>query len=420
MLALALLMRLLVVNYQLHQPIALFYAHPCEMGLLGRSLVEGHGYSSPFGVPTGPTAFIAPGYPTLVAAIFILFGVLSFKSAVVLIALNVAAALVTVALMMRLARDLFGAVACWTAGIFWAVALPVLWLPVIFWEASFSALFFLIMLALALRTRENPSTARWIALGIFTGIAALINPALLFSFVAIMGWVAYGSFRAAQPGDHIVPRSASWKGALLGSLALMLVFVAWPIRNAVRFHAFIPLRSTVGFELWMGNRPGATGRLDESVFPIYNHQELAAYISQGEAAYVHGKSAAAWSYIGSHPAWFTQMTVRRVYRFWSGTGKEDTSWIYQIHCLATALLGLGGLVLLFRRNRRLAWLFSMPVLLFPLPYYVTHAEVRYRLNLDTVMTLLATYAVAEIANALASRKAKTSAAPPQIAASAAS
>src|SRR6202042_2421676 len=106
---------------------------------------------------------------------------------------------------------------------------------------------------------------------------------------------------------------------LIGLLALVLVFLPWPIRNAVRFHAFIPLRSTVGFELWMGNRPGATGRLDESVFPMMNRHELDSYIAEGEVAYIRGKSDAAWSYIGSHPGWFAQMTARRIWRFWSGT-----------------------------------------------------------------------------------------------------
>lgn len=404
-LAVALLMRVAVVSFELHQPVMQFYSHPWEMGLLGSSLVHGLGYSSPFGVPTGPTAFIAPGYPAIVAGIFLLFGVYTFKSALAIILLNVAAALATIALMMRLARSLFGASAAWSAGIFWAVSLPVLWLPVIFWESSFSALFFVTMLTLALRTRRAPTRANWILLGAFTGIAVLINPALIFSFVAIMGWVACQVWRDAAATGTAIARSASWKSPALGALALVAVFIAWPIRNAVRFHAFIPLRSTVGFEMWMGNRPGATGRLDESIYPMTNHQELAAYIAQGEVAYVHAKSAAAWSYISSHPAWFAQMTARRIFRFWSGTGNVDGSVLYEVHALTTTLLGFVGLVLLFRRDRSLAALFALPLLFFPLPYYMTHAEFRYRLNLDPVLTLLAAYAAVEIVTALAARKA---------------
>jgi hypothetical protein len=404
-LVVALCMRLMVVSLQLHKPVMEFYSHPWEMGFLANSLLHGLGYSSPFGVPTGPTAFIAPGYPTVVAAIFFLFGVYTVKSALAIILLNVAASLATIALMMRLARSLFGAPAGWAAGIFWAVALPVLWLPVIFWESSFSGLFFVTMLTLALRTRRVPTATNWILLGSFTAIATLINPALIFSFVGIMGWAAFQTWRVAKAANSTTV-SFSWKSPALGSIALFVIFAVWPIRNAVRFHAFIPLRSTVGFELWMGNRPGANGRLDESLFPMYNRSELDAYRSQGEVAYIRGKSAAAWSYIGSHPAWFADMTARRMVRFWAGTGNTGSPIIYQIHALTTTLLGLLGLVLLFRRDRSLAALFALPLLFFPLPYYVTHAEFRYRLNLDPVLTLLAAYAAVEVVAALKARKAR--------------
>src|ERR1700680_2489862 len=38
------------------------------------SLHEGHGFSSPFFAPSGPTAFMAPGYPLLLQGIMSLFG----------------------------------------------------------------------------------------------------------------------------------------------------------------------------------------------------------------------------------------------------------------------------------------------------------------------------------------------------------
>jgi len=408
----ALLLRLAVVSFvTTRHPHMWFYSHPWEMGLLANSLVHGLGYSSPFGVPTGPTAFIAPGYPTIVAAIFLLFGAYTFTSALVIMGLNVLVAVATIWLMMRLARDLFDTPTAFAAGLFWAVSLPVLWLPVIFWESNFSALFFVVMLALALSTRRIPTRANWILLGVFVAVAALINPALLPSFVAIMGWVVFEGWRAACATTPASALTTSWKSPALGALALLLVFVAWPIRNAVRFHAFIPLRSTVGFELWMGNRPGATGRLDESIYPMFNQHELALYRAQGEATYTQNKSAEAWSYVRSHPAAFADMTLRRIYRFWSGTGNIDASPTYEIHAVTTTVLGIIGLALLYRRSRSLAALFALPLLLFPFPYYITHAEFRYRLNIDPLLTLLAAFAVTQIVAALAARRSRPVTAP---------
>ena len=82
---LALISRLVVLLITLHtKPHNWLYSKGIEMGLLADSLVHGLGYSSPFGVPTGPTAFIAPGYPTLIAAVFLLFGSYSYVSAIVI------------------------------------------------------------------------------------------------------------------------------------------------------------------------------------------------------------------------------------------------------------------------------------------------------------------------------------------------
>jgi hypothetical protein len=38
-------------------------------------------------------------------------------------------------------------------------------------------------------------------------------------------------------------------------------------------------------------------------------------------------------------------------------------------------------------------LFLLPMTLFPLPYYITHAEFRYRLVIDPLLVILAGYAV---------------------------
>ena len=46
-----------------------------EAGRIARSLAEGHGYANPFNGVSGPTAWIPPLYPLLLALAFKLFGV---------------------------------------------------------------------------------------------------------------------------------------------------------------------------------------------------------------------------------------------------------------------------------------------------------------------------------------------------------
>ena len=38
-------------------------------------------------------------------------------------------------------------------------------------------------------------------------------------------------------------------------------------------------------------------------------------------------------------------------------------------------------------------LFLLPLLVFPLPYYITHPDFRFRLLLDPLLTILSAYAV---------------------------
>jgi hypothetical protein len=393
-LAVALVVRMMVLyDTATRYPHDWLYNRGIEMGLLANSLVHGLGYSSPFGGTTGPTAFIAPGYPTLVAAIFLLFGSYTFASAIVIMALQVFVSVLTIGLMMHVARETLGTRVANIAGAFWALSIPLLYIPTIFWETSLSACAVVGMVALALRCRRTPTMAAWVLLGACSAVAGLINPALLPSLGAIVGWVAYETWGVSRTAPAV------------GVLTMLLVFSPWPIRNAVRFHAFIPTRTTVGFELWMGNRPGATGYLDESVFPMYNKQELANYISMGEMAYTREKSAEAWGYIRAQPGRFLGLSLRRFVRFWTGTGNQNGSPVYAVHAVLTTVLGFAGLAMLYRKRMRcIADLMALPLLLFPLPYYITHAEFRYRLNIDPLLTILAAYAVTQLAARVVARE----------------
>jgi hypothetical protein len=401
-LAMALGARLLALWSFFHShPRTYLFAHPYEMGLVANSLIHGLGYSSPFGGSTGPTAIVAPGYPTLIAPIFLLFGSDTFASALVITGLQIAVGLLTVWLIMHVAGEMLDSRTATLAGTFWAISPPLLFIPEIFWETSISAFAFVGIIALAIRCHHEPSRTAWILLGACCGIAALINPALLPSFLAIMGWVAYDTRHVARTA------------AVVGLLTLLLVYSPWPIRNAYRFHAFIPMRSTVGLELYMGNRPGATGHLDESLFPMFNKQELASYISKGEVAYTSDQGKEAWGYIREQPGHFVDLSLRRAYRFWTGTGYVDGSIIYEVHALLTTVFGFVGVVLIYhRRTRWFAVMMALPLLLFPLPYYITHAEFRYRLNIDPLLTILAAYAVTQLAAAWSRRRSHSQIASP--------
>jgi 4-amino-4-deoxy-L-arabinose transferase-like glycosyltransferase len=381
--SLAFTVRLLVLWFAAERfPQKWLYSRGIELGTLAQSLLAGQGLSSPFGGSTGPTALLAPGYPAVIALAFRIFGSFTFPAAIAVMTMQVFFSAGTVLLIMIVARRCFDSRTADLAGVFWAVSLPLLWMPTIFWETCLSTLLLVGMIALALRCEQKPSRSLWALMGGYCGLAALVNPALLMALLALMGWSAWQTRKTLRYSP------------LLGLLVLLLVFAPWPIRNARALGAFIPLRSTVGFELWMGNRAGATGFLDESIFPLFNRRELNLYVSKGEVAYMRDKSTQAKTYIRAHPAEFVRLSTIRFIRFWTGTGNKEGSVFFTLHAVLTTSLGLVGIWRILKSSRvSLSVLFILPLMLFPLPYYITHAEFRYRLVIDPLLTILAAYAV---------------------------
>jgi 4-amino-4-deoxy-L-arabinose transferase-like glycosyltransferase len=382
-LTLALAARLFILWFALEKfPRNWLYSRGIELGTLAQSLVAGHGLSSPFGGSTGPTALLAPGYPAVIAVFFRIFGSFTFAAALAVMATQLLFSVMTVLLMMQIAERCFGIRAANLAGTFWAVSLPLLWMPTIFWETCLSTLLLVGMIALALRCEQRPGRLLWAMMGGYCGLAALVNPALLPALLSVMGWTAWQTRKTLRYSP------------LLGVLVLVLVFAPWPIRNARVFGAFIPLRSTVGFELWMGNRRGATGFLEESLFPLFNRDELDLYVAKGEVAYMRDKSTLAKAYIRAYPVEFLRLSSVRFIRFWTGTGNKEGSVFFTLHAVLTTSLGLMGIWRALKSGRvSLSVLFILPLILFPLPYYITHAEFRYRLVIDPLLTILAAYAV---------------------------
>ncbi len=385
LLIVALVLRVTVVLYSLrHFGPAWFFSRGSEMGFVAASLLHGQGLSSPFGVATGPTAIVAPGYPLLVAAVFQAFGTYTCAAALCLMLLNTCCNILTVHLIYGFARLFAGAHAAAAAALFWACSLPLLWMPTIFWETSISCMLVVGLLALSSFPRSLRSLWFWFVFGVLAGFAGLINPALLPSFLVLTLCLCFRSPSRIQ----------SWRPLATVVTGFVLVFSPWPIRNAREFHACVLSRTTVGLELWMGNHSGSDGFLNPGLFPTYNMSELASYQRQGEIRYTTTKGQFARAFIETHPSQFARLSGQRFLRFWTGTGTEGGSYLFGLHATLTSCFGLWGFVLLWKRRHRQVCLHAgIFLLLFPLPYYITHAEFRYRLVLDPLLSALAAAAL---------------------------
>ena len=285
---------------------------------------------------------------------------------------------------MLAARKAFNTRTANLAGLIWALSPPLLFFPTLFWETGLSILLLTTFCALALRWVAQPKPWHWAAMGAYCALAMLLNPSLMFALFSIFAWVAASALRAKR---------ICIATPLLTLLTFTILFAPWPIRNAQQLHALIPTRTNLGYELWQGNRPGSGGNFSPALHPNVNAEQFNRYATLGEVAYMREKSTLASAAIRSNPPRFVGLTALRTLKFWIGLGSHDVSALIVAYIVLTTALGLTGLIILWRSQRSLALLFALPLLLFPLPYYLTHPDFRFRLVLDPLLTILSAYMI---------------------------
>jgi hypothetical protein len=367
-----------------HPPMWLF-TRGIEMGLIATSILNGEGLSSPFGGHTGPTALIGPVYPLMIASIFKFAGPYSLASEIIVLSLQVAVSVLNLWLLIRLAELVAGRQAAFLAGFFWVCSPPIIMMPTVFWDTTFTTSILTGMSLFVVQCHWRIRKRELYAAGALFALGSLLNSALFFTSIALLALLA-----------KQLPK-ARIKGFAMSVALFLAVFSPWPVRNAVVLRSFVPFRSTIGLELWMGNHAGSTGHLEEKLFPYFNAAELADYASHGEIAYDREKKQLAVDYIRRHPRDFAELTVKRIARFWLGTGSRSASLVVALHAILTLTLGLFGAVLFVRhRGIKRSLPLLLPLLLFPLPYYITHAEFRYRLVIDPLLMALAAYGLSRV------------------------
>ncbi|MHB1795308.1 MAG: ArnT family glycosyltransferase [Acidobacteriaceae bacterium] len=376
-----------------------------EMGRVARALVTGHGYADPFIGHTGPTTWVPPLYPLLMAAVFKVFGIYTLRSAWVILAINsFFSALTTLTTYEIAARCFNRRVAVWSAWI-WALypaamQYAVRWV----WEMTLSTWLLTVILVLALRMRRIGETSadtaeadarsrddgrtlqRWLIFGLLWGILGLSNPSLLLYLPACGLWVLYGT--------HHLRKQVGFAG--LAALAFILCISPWILRNALVFHKFIPMRANFGAELYLGNGPGAMGFLMEYNHPFEAPDQLRLYKKMGEVAYAQMRGRLAWNYIEGDPGLFLRNSLKRLYFFWiSVPHPTGGKWYIEPFRVANfafaSIAGLFGLALALKRRKPAAWLFAWAFLLVPLIYYFVTVHARFRDPLEPLIAILAVY-----------------------------
>ena len=368
-----------------------------ETGNIAYSLAAGHGFGSPYWQETGPTAWLTPVYPALVAAVFLLFGIHTAHSFFAIVLLNIlfsAAAGVPIFYLGKRVGGLgVASGAAWLWAIFPnAVIIPYEWV----WDTSLAALLMATILWATIELADSQSVRNWCGYGLLWGFALMTNPSLGSMLPVLLGWAAYRAFRR---GELRLSRPA------LACGIAVLCCVPWTVRNYLAFHRFIPLRSNFAFELWLGNNEQFDAQ--SQVVPAANPEraEIRSYIHMGETAFMQDKWAKAVGFMRAHPRLEITLFARRFVATWTGVEnpiegfRDADSPLVRLVLISNTLAVLGalcGIVALVRSRNVYAFPLAAGPIVYPLIYYVTHTALRYRHPIDPVVLLLAAIAVAAL------------------------
>lgn len=244
-----------------------------EFEEIANSLVEQGSYLFSFyGLTSlGPTSFIPPVYPLLLAGAEILwpgYGDWLVKG------LQIAAGCAVIACLYALTREA-GANRGQglLAAFFWAIYPPAIAYSSDLSTVSLEIFFMICGIWLIVRAVKRNTPGLGIPAGILLALAALTRSTWLVALGEVLIWVLF-------------QRHSKWKTkgilAVLFVLSAILVFIPWVLHNHSVLGKWTPSSSNGGLNFWIGNNPQATG---EYVFPTVMDEALvlqAAELSESE------------------------------------------------------------------------------------------------------------------------------------------
>jgi len=365
-----------------------------EPGNIAYALATGHGFSSPFRIHTGPTAWMTPVYPLLLAGIFHVFGIYTYSSFVAAAFCNILFSALATTPIFFIGQRLGGRALAITAAWLWAVFPNAIVMPYrAIWDASLSALLASGILWATLVLAESKRWRGWWAYGVLWGFTLMTNPTIGALLPLLLAWIAWRRWKQSH-----------WLvGPLLAIAIAGLCCVPWTVRNYRTFHTLVPLRSVLGLQLWMGNNDQVGHRWPGVLHPITNSAERAEYIRMGEIAYMHHKRDEALHFITSHPAKEVRLIAIRFVATWTGGSERPIrdflfaySWWLRFVLLFNLFAAAGtalGIVLLNRSGSPYAFPVVVVPVVYPLISYVSLASPRYRHPIDPVILLLTAVSV---------------------------
>ena len=235
-------------------PHALWTSHPpvpygAEQTNIAHALAAGRGFADPQPLPSGPTAWVPPLWPSIIALIYRCFGVDTAPASHVLAGLQYLLAAYTLFALLRCWRRSAG----WAGRVLLAAVYFLLAFPLVRTLAAENAddlwiVWALLASLLWLATGDGWRWSRLLGFSLLGALSILAHAGAGLAFLVTAGVCLWLD---RPPGQSPRPSSSGSLGARISIVYLGAVLAAggWAGRNYERFHALIPLKSTFWFEI---------------------------------------------------------------------------------------------------------------------------------------------------------------------------
>lgn len=350
-----------------------------ELSAIAISLLKTGQFANPYMVHTGPTAHLPPVYPAIFAFIYYLYGLTS-QAGYVSIGFIAATNSILYAMLPWLADKLgAGKHAGLIGGITGAFMLE--WS--LHGEGLTGILLGLILVAfLNSWSNGHSSLLGTFFLGLGIGASFHVQPVIL---IVVLGCIVFEVWWYR--------RQRNFSNTSILVLGIVLACVPWAWRNYSVFHECFFIRSNLGLELRMGNHEGASAAMDvmditqPGVHPRSHLQEALKLKELGEVKYMRQAMGETLTWIQENQGEFIKLTFLRFIHFWFGPLHKPMAAAYITTLTILAALGTRRIFPGLSLPQRIIIL--IPLLTYPLIYYLVPYMVRYRVPLDGILLILA-------------------------------
>ena len=384
-----------------------------ETGRVAAAIAGGEGFSSPFPKPSGPTAWLSPGYPVLLAAIFKTMGIYSQQSAVAAIAINSLFSALTCVPLFFLCKEVFGRDVGLAAAVMFAVYPAAVWHSIVtVWDASLFTLMIVTLLYWMSSLSRQPRVSVLLLFGLFIGLVALINPVIIAFVPFVMIWMFVRLNGLAKKRLSLL---------CVVCVFALLPLVPWLVRNWVVMGEPV-VRSNFGVELKLGNTEEVWVNRQEgksvstmAKHPSNDEAEFQRFSTLGEIQYADVCFGEAMDWIRNQPIAFLGLTLDRFASFWIGDWSTRNTWqgslkssidlslLKRVFHALPALLSLIGIAIAMRRGLNHTAALVGILCFLPMVYYLTHVSQRYRFPIEPVLIAFLCYGVRETGDWLLNR-----------------